>query len=318
MREKGEVTLVDHAGQPFNFPGRLRLLRVRRCREASVTAGGPGSSFRMNWINIETATLDSEEFVGSDPTERATWLCLLRFCAGQENGGVIKNCRDWPDRKWQQLARVMQAEIELESALWKWVGDDLHLWRYPTDKETEVQQRRERARTNGRTGGRPSKKPTSETHAKPTSVHFAKAEGEREGEGEGERNTILAPAEAVAEGKPRDLIFEALCAATGTDARSLTKPGRGALNAALRDIRAASPEVTPAEVERRANRYARKFPTAALTASALAKHWAACAAPPADDWTRQQLKNAATATPTEFAHSLLADLPDVRAKFDIK
>ena len=272
----------------------------------------------MNWINIETATLDSEEFVGSDPTERATWLCLLRFCAGQENGGVIKNCRNWPDRKWQQLARVMQAEVELESALWQWVGDDLHLWRYPTDKQTEVQQRRERARTNGRTGGRPSKKPTSETHAKPTSVHFAKAEGEREGEGEGERNTILAPAEAVAEGKPRDLIFEALCSATGTDARSLTKPGRGALNAALRDIRAASPEVTPDEVKRRAGRYSRKFPSAALTAPALAKHWAACAAPPADDWTRQQLKNAATATPTEFAHALLADLPDVRAKFDIK
>ena len=90
------------------------------------------------------------------------------------------------------------------------------------------------------------------------------------------------------------------------------------MNAALRDIRAASPEVTPDEVKRRAGRYSRKFPSAALTAPALAKHWAACGAPPADDWTRQQLKNAATATPNEFAHALLADLPDVRAKFDIK
>jgi hypothetical protein len=276
----------------------------------------------MNWINIETATLDSEEFVGSDPTERATWLCLLRFCAGQENGGVIKNCRNWPDRKWQQLARVMHAEIEVESALWKWVGDDLHLWRYPTDKQTEVQQRRERARTNGKTGGRPTKKPTSETNKKPTSVHFAKAEGE--GEGEGERNTILAPAEAVAPARARDLIFEALCAATGIDAASLTKSGRGALNVALRDIRAASPDVTPDDISRRANRYSRKFPGAALTAPALAKHWAACAAPPMDDWTRQQLKNAAHKPEPEpeasndFALGLIADNAELRAKFGIK
>ena len=141
----------------------------------------------MNWINIETTTLDSEEFVGSDPTERATWLCLLRYCCGQENGGVIKNCRNWPDRKWQQLTRVMFAEVEISSALWKWEGDDLHLWRYPADKETEVQHRRNRARTNGKLGGRPSSKPTLETDDKPTLVNFAKPEREREGEREGER-----------------------------------------------------------------------------------------------------------------------------------
>ena len=272
----------------------------------------------MNWINIETTTLDSEEFVGSNPTERATWLCLLRFCCGQENGGIIKNCRNWPDRKWQQLARVMHAEVESETALWKWIGDDLHLWRYPTDKETEVKHRRERARTNGKTGGRPIKKPTSETHTKPTSVIFAKAEveREREREGERERKTILAPADAVAEERPKDLVFEALCSATGTDARSLTKSGRGALNAALRDIRAASPGVTPEEITRRANRYSRKFPSAALTAPALAKHWAACVAPPADDWTRQQIKNATKAEPSQPA-DILADLPDVKRQFGI-
>lgn len=138
----------------------------------------------MNWINIETTTLDSEEFVGSDPTARATWLCLLRFCCGQENGGIINGCKSWPDRKWQQLARVTKAEVETDSALWSWDGENLFVWRYPTDKETEVQHRRERARTNGRTGGRPPSKPTSETDSKPTLVSFAKAEGEGEGEGE--------------------------------------------------------------------------------------------------------------------------------------
>ena len=68
----------------------------------------------MNWINIETTTLDSEEFVGSEPINRATWLCLFRFCAGQENGGVIVGCKSWADRKWQQLARVTQPEVFAE------------------------------------------------------------------------------------------------------------------------------------------------------------------------------------------------------------
>jgi hypothetical protein len=147
----------------------------------------------MNWINIETTTLDSEEFVGSEPINRATWLCLFRFCAGQENGGVIVGCKSWADRKWQQLARVTQSEVFAESALWDWVGDDLHLWSYPTDKESEVKQRRERARTNGQRGGRPALVPPLAavetnvgTQNKPTLVNSGKAEGEREGEGEGE------------------------------------------------------------------------------------------------------------------------------------
>jgi len=86
----------------------------------------------------------------------------------------------------------------------------------------------------------------------------------------------LAPAEAVAEERPKDLIFEALCAATGTEIASLTKSGRGAINGALRDICAASPQVTAEEIKSRAAAYARKFPSAALTAPALAKHWANC------------------------------------------
>jgi hypothetical protein len=86
----------------------------------------------------------------------------------------------------------------------------------------------------------------------------------------------IAPAGAVAKESERDMIFEALCAATGTEIASLTKSGRGAINGALRDIRAASPQVTAEEIQSRARAYARKFPSAALTAPALAKHWASC------------------------------------------
>lgn len=270
----------------------------------------------MNWLNINVATLRSAEYIGSEPIARATWLNVTGWCCMQENGGRIANARGWKDRQWQQICGVTVEEVNASSPLLAWDGDDLIVWNYPVEKEHEVAAKREGGRRGGLRSGASRREAMLEGEVQTESKLNSNGK-ERKGK-EGERNTILAPAEAVAEGKPRDLIFEALCSATGTDARSLTKPGRGALNAALRDIRAASPEVTPDEIKRRAGRYSRKFPSAALTAPALAKHWAACAAPPADDWTRQQLKNAATATPTEFAHSLLADLPDVRAKFDIK
>lgn len=135
----------------------------------------------MDWINLHTSTLDSAEFVGADPTCRATWLCLLRYCCGQENGGRVVDCASWSDRRWQQLARVTKREVTTASDLWTWDGDDLVVWAYPVDKEEEIQTRREIARENGRKGGRPivakRRKPTSEPTPEPTSVNSAKAEG---------------------------------------------------------------------------------------------------------------------------------------------
>lgn len=139
----------------------------------------------MNWLNIHTAVLDSPEFIGSEPTERATWLCLLRYCAGQENGGRLAGCRAWKDRQWQQLIRVTQQEAFAECELWQWEGDDLTVVHYPADKESEIKTKREVASVNGKKGGRPPKeageKPTSVNSEKPTSVNSAKAEGERKG-----------------------------------------------------------------------------------------------------------------------------------------
>lgn len=98
----------------------------------------------MDWIYLPTSTLDSEEFVGAEPIERATWLCLLRYCIGQENGGAILACGDWSDRKWQQLARVTKAEVMTESRLWTWwnEGQCIRVWGYPLDKQERVQRLR--------------------------------------------------------------------------------------------------------------------------------------------------------------------------------
>lgn len=152
----------------------------------------------MNWLNLHTSTLDSEEFLGSDPVERGTWLCLQRYCIGQENGGVIADCAGWSDRKWQQLVRITKKEATRETALWSWDGDTLILWGYPNDKEIEVKTNR----ANGSKGGRPKSRIAKQNHPVSDGLtsRFKIAETERkgkeiegEGEGEGEGNCEVSP-----------------------------------------------------------------------------------------------------------------------------
>lgn len=120
----------------------------------------------MDWINLHTSILDSEEFLGEEPVNQATWLKLLRYCIGQENSGIIKDCLNWKDRKWQQIVRVTQAETQAESALWAWVEDSLQIMFYPLEKEAIVKGARQGGRSktqaktqaskeNGKGGGRP-------------------------------------------------------------------------------------------------------------------------------------------------------------------
>lgn len=107
----------------------------------------------MEWLNLHTRVLDSPEVIGADPVERSTWLMLLRFAIGQETGGRIVACRDWKDRKWQQLVRVTKREVETISDLWVWDGNDLLVTYYPSEKEAEVKSKR----LAGKLGGRPPK-----------------------------------------------------------------------------------------------------------------------------------------------------------------
>lgn len=114
----------------------------------------------MNYLNIHTDTLKSDAFIGADPTERATWLCLLAWSVTQENGGTISNCRDWNDRKWQQLCGVTKDEVHTESGLFTFIGQNLRIAYYPKAQEEEVVKKRVTARANGKLGGRPKNKET--------------------------------------------------------------------------------------------------------------------------------------------------------------
>lgn len=161
----------------------------------------------MDWLNIHTSTLDSPAFVGSGPVERSSWLCLLRFCIGQENGGRIADAKAWKDRQWQQLARVTLREVMAKSQLWTWEGNDLVVSFYPTSKESEVKARREVARRNGMLGGRPNLTQVATdtlTHEEPTSVNSGKAEGEWKGNGkEGEEELKLGESAAPSAPAPK-------------------------------------------------------------------------------------------------------------------
>lgn len=105
----------------------------------------------MNWINIHTAFIRSPEFIGAEPVERATWLCLLAYCCEQENGGTIAECDAWKCRRWQQTCGVSLEEVMNESELWEWTGKSLIVHSYPADKEREVSAKRKA----GKLGGRP-------------------------------------------------------------------------------------------------------------------------------------------------------------------
>jgi hypothetical protein len=160
----------------------------------------------MDWLNLHISVLDSPQVLRCDPVRRATWLFLLRYCISQENGGLIEDCAAWGDTSWQQIVRVKLREVRAESPLWTWEGNALRVTFYPTEKETEVQAKRELARTNGQRGGRPKKTDAGsekETDKKPTSVNSPKAEGNgMEVEGKGKGNTPAAAAAVVADMHP--------------------------------------------------------------------------------------------------------------------
>lgn len=79
--------------------------------------------------------------------------------------------------------------------------------------------------------------------------------------------------------RQRDLLFDALAEACGSVLTEMTKRAKSACGVALAEIRAASPDVTPDEIRRRAANYRAQFKGAALTPSALANHWGSMGSP---------------------------------------
>ena len=100
--------------------------------------------------------------------------------------------------------------------------------------------------------------------------------------------------------RARDIVFDALCEACGWDPTALTKTAARSTGVAASEIRRAflgTPDELVAEIAHRRNAYVRIYPHAALTPSALAKHWAGCteqAVRMADPSARKQFARAAS------------------------
>lgn len=74
-------------------------------------------------------------------------------------------------------------------------------------------------------------------------------------------------------GDGRDVTFDALAEACGLDLTGLTRASAKQIATAKRDILEATPDVTAAEIHRRAAAYRAKYRDAACTPIALANHW---------------------------------------------
>lgn len=115
------------------------------------------SHTHMEYLNIPIAIFSSPEFAGAEPVQRSTWISLIGWCCKQENEGVIKDCRKWNMRLWMQTCGVMDSEVAEECDLFRFEGDDLHVFGYPHDIQKNLEVKRDIARTNGKLGGRPRK-----------------------------------------------------------------------------------------------------------------------------------------------------------------
>lgn len=104
----------------------------------------------MNWLNLEIKNLTSHEFLGSEPLDRATWLCLMRFCAQQENSGIIQNCNKWGERKWMQLVGISKEEALRDSMLWEWKDNSIEVWQYPLNQQLATQAKRTAGKLYGK------------------------------------------------------------------------------------------------------------------------------------------------------------------------
>lgn len=107
----------------------------------------------MEWINLHHSVLNSEEFIDSEPTERATWFCLLGYCCIIETGGIIEGAKQWKDRKCQQMLKVTREELDSDTLLWEWDGDDLVVAFYPIEQEKKIMGKRKAGKIGGLRSG---------------------------------------------------------------------------------------------------------------------------------------------------------------------
>lgn len=96
----------------------------------------------MEYLNFHVSVLDSFEFKTAEPAQQATWLKLNRYCASQENGGQIHDCKVWTDRDWATLCGVTTSEVHSACKLFWFDDADLTINFYPVEQEKQTKSMR--------------------------------------------------------------------------------------------------------------------------------------------------------------------------------
>ena len=149
----------------------------------------------MNYLNLHIpTTLRSTEFIGCEPIDQATWIKLAAFCAEHENGGVIRDCSKWGDRRWLACCVCTKDEVHRDCPLWTWNSDDLRVKLYPKEREDTAKAMRIAGRRGNqkRWGTTSESLPESPPESQPdipspiaTRIHKDKGKGKGKGKDKG-------------------------------------------------------------------------------------------------------------------------------------
>lgn len=147
----------------------------------------------MHWLNLRVESLRSPEFVAAPPAGQAAWLKAVAYCVSQENGGMIRDARNWDERRWMSCIGATLAEIQSAPTILPFDGQDLRCWGYPLDAESEVRAKRKAGRETARKRWGAD---SSATSSASSSAH-AKRKGKGKGKGKGnEKGNTDAGADA--------------------------------------------------------------------------------------------------------------------------
>ncbi len=111
----------------------------------------------MNYSPVQHHHTQSREFKSARLSQRGIWITLLQYCTSQENNGIIKNFASWKPAEIRKTLNVDPATLRKKSTLWNMVGEDLHIYGYPHDKQAILNKKRQTLANN--TGVQPSPRP---------------------------------------------------------------------------------------------------------------------------------------------------------------
>lgn len=88
----------------------------------------------MTYLNGSPNISRTPRYMRATPEQRGTWFSLWCYCHEMENGGIIDDCKDWPDNMWNGIQAVPIIVLS-DSPLWRFNGTSLVVQFYDLEAE---------------------------------------------------------------------------------------------------------------------------------------------------------------------------------------